>query len=213
MGLPATKLIQPFTAKDYFTFAEQQEERYEYANGQFVAMGTTSGPHNEIVLNFATTLKAQTRKKGCKVYAESVALEVAQNGKYYLPDVMLTCDERDQEDRKLKRYPSVVIEVLSASSVKRDRGEKLQAYLKLASLQHYLLVSQDQIRVEIFSRGEAGIWQYQNLEGLEAVIHLTSPVLEISLAELYEEVALNSEEETSEEETSEDSEVEDSATP
>ena len=195
MGLPAIKLTPPFTAVDFLRFAEKQVERVEYENGRFVAMGTTSGPHNEIVLNLAGILKSLSRKKGCKVYVESVSLEVEKDGKYYLPDVMLTCDARDHADRKLKRYPSLVAEVLSATSVKRDRGEKLQAYLKLASLQHYLLLSQDQIRVEVFSRGAEGNWLYQSLEGLNQTLHLSQPELSIPLASLYEEVELIPEEE------------------
>ncbi|MGB3616526.1 MAG: Uma2 family endonuclease [Catalinimonas sp.] len=70
---------------------------------------------------------------------ESVALKVDAAERYYLPDVMLTCDERDRADRRFKRHPSLVAEVISPSSVRRDREARFSAYLRLPTLRYYVL--------------------------------------------------------------------------
>ena len=100
----------------------------------------------------------------------------------YYPDVLVTCDESD-DDTYVKRKPRLILEVLSDSTEAIDRGEKLRNYLKLTSLQGYVLVSQNEPRLEMFRREENG-WRYEVKEAGEA---LTLPCLGLTLNvdELY----------------------------
>lgn len=190
MGLPAMKQTL-LTSEEYLKISASAEERYEFESGELVAMWRSSGVHSELVINAASEVKRTVKGRGCKVYAESVSLSVSENT-YYLPDVMLTCDERDHADRNMKRYPGLVIEVLSPESVKRDRDKKFLAYLKIPSLQYYLLIAQDQIRIEVFSNtpGQTG-WVFHVYESLEDVIPLDQLNIELSVKAVYDDVELS----------------------
>lgn len=94
MGLPVTK-VHNYSPEEYFAISEEAESRYEYEHGKILDMGTTSEPHNDLVFNLTRLLKDATAGKGCKVQFETIRLEVEEAGKYYLPDVMLTCDAKD----------------------------------------------------------------------------------------------------------------------
>lgn len=190
MGLPAMKPTL-VTSQEYLKISASAEERYEFESGELVAMGRTSDVHSELVINSASEVKRVVKGRGCKVYAESVGLTVAENT-YYLPDVMLTCDERDHADRNMKRYPGLVIEVLSPESVKRDRDKKLLAYLKIPTLRSYLLIAQDHLRIEVYSRekDQSG-WVFHVYESLEDVISLDLLDIELSVKAVYNEVELS----------------------
>ncbi len=190
MGLPITK-EKRYTVEEYFALSEAAEERYEFEYGELVAMGRTTDTHEDLAFNAKTILKRATRKKGCKVHQESVALEVEEKGKYYLPDVMLTCDERDHANRDIKRYPGLVIEVVSKSSVKRDRDEKFKAYFSLPSLKYYLLLSQDQVKVEVFEKreGQKG-WIYDFFTEMTDVMELEQLDIQLKVGDIYDDVEL-----------------------
>lgn len=189
MGLPVTK-TQYYTPEEYFEISETAEFRYEFELGKIVAMGTTSEPHNDLVFNLTRLLKDASKGKGCKVHFETISLEVEKAGKYYLPDVMLTCDEKDHVDFKTKRYPILVIEVLSESSEIRDRGEKFHAYLRLPSLQYYLLVSQNKRKVELFAKMDSGGWAYYMFDQMNDLITLDKIGIELTVSDIYQGVVI-----------------------
>lgn len=178
------------TSQEYLKFSAAAEERYELESGELIAMKRTSDVHEELAFNAASEVKKLVKGKNCKAYAVSVGLSVSENT-YYLPDVMLTCDERDHADRNMKRHPSLVIEVLSPESVKRDRDKKFLAYLKIPTLRYYLLIAQDHIRIEVYSRekDQSG-WAFHVYESLEEVIPLDLLDIELSVKAVYDEVEL-----------------------
>lgn len=108
---------------------------------------------------------------------------------YTYPDVVIACDgafEDDQDDTLLN--PIVVFEVLSHSTEAYDRGKKFAAYQTLASLQEYLLVSQDQPRIEHFIRQPHGDWTLKVIESLEGTVHILSVPVALPLARVYARV-------------------------
>ncbi|MEL6135584.1 MAG: Uma2 family endonuclease [Bacteroidota bacterium] len=189
MGEAAIKQKR-YTPTEYFEISSGAEYRLEYEEGQILNMGNTSDAHSELMINTASSLKQAVRGKGCKVYAETVSLEVAEGKKYYLPDVMLTCDARDHADRLMKRYPSLVAEVVSPSSTLRDREEKFAAYLKLSTIKYYLLIAQDQVRIEVFGKGTDKAWEFQYYEKMSEIIPLPHIGIELKVADIYEDVTL-----------------------
>jgi Uma2 family endonuclease len=103
---------------------------------------------------------------------------------YYYPDAFVTCDPRDREDRFVKRYPKLIVEVLSESTEAFDRDLKFADYQKLDSLEEYVLVSQDVRRVECRRRTADGIWETTVYQGGDRV-RLTSIDLEFECDRLY----------------------------
>lgn len=191
MGLPAMKQTL-LTSQEYLKISASAEERYEFESGELVAMGRTSDVHEDLAFNAKLALRSAVKGRNCKVHKESIALEIASENTYYLPDVMLTCDERDHADHNMKRHPGLVIEVLSPESVKRDRDKKLLAYLKIPSLRYYLLVAQDQVRIEVYSNttGQSG-WAFHVYESVDDVIPLDLLDIELSVNAVYDDIELS----------------------
>ena len=182
------------TIEEYFTWEALQEIRYEYVNGEVIAMTGGTIPHNDIALNFYTVLRPHLRARGCRVNVSDVKVQVTPQSPYYYPDVIVSCDRQDINARKCIQNPQIIAEVLSPSTSARDRGEKFTNYLKIPSLQEYLLIDSEKISVERYSRGEGRMWlYYPYTEG--DIITLSSIEFELDMALLYEGVTLVTEEE------------------
>ena len=109
-------------------------------------------------------------------------LRAAEDTIYY-PDVMVTCEP--EEDPLVENYPCLVVEVASPSTESIDRREKMLAYRKIPTLQAYLIVAQDERRVERFWRDESGEWRQGEAVG-EGFVPIPCPEAKLPLAEIYE---------------------------
>lgn len=175
---------------DYFNHEATSPIRHEYLGGQIFAMAGASEEHNRIAANLCTYLISHLRGSGCKTFISDmkVKIQVAQGTGdiFYYPDVMVTCDEQDR-DKFYKTHPCLVVEVLSPSTETIDRRDKRLNYQSLASLQEYVLVSQDQMQVEVYRRKGSGNWELERL-GANDSLQLNSVGLTLTLAEVYDEV-------------------------
>lgn len=108
----------------------------------------------------------------------------------FYPDVMVTCDPRDRETSMFKRFPKLIVEVLSKSTGAYDRGDKFLAYQALESLQEYALINTRHQRVEIFRRNDSGLWMLQSYTLKDETFELKSVDFISTFAELYEDVVL-----------------------
>ncbi len=111
---------------------------------------------------------------------------------FYYPDAFVTCDPRDREDRYVKRYPKLIAEVLSPTTENFDRGEKFEDYQQLESLEEYVLIAQNQMRVECRRRVQDASslrWETVVYEAGDAV-RLRSIGLEMPIEELYRGVSI-----------------------
>ena len=186
--------IHIFTVKEYLEQEQTSEIRHEYICGQVFAMSGGSKEHNTITLNIASRLRSHLRGGSCSVFMADMKVNIQlankniQNTKsiYYYPDVVVSCDA-DDNDRFSLDYPCLIIEVLSPSTETTDRREKLAHYRSLQSLQEYVLVSQDEIKVEVYRKDSQGNWSLTIL-GKDNELHLDSIGLTLTMAEVYEDV-------------------------
>ncbi len=188
MPRPAELFI---TAADYLALERQVETRNEYLNGRIYAMGGASLKHNRIVAGLAVALGAQLKRKPCEPFFGDMRVKVNHTGLYTYPDVVVVCGEPRLEDQHFDTLlnPTVVIEVLSASTEAYDRGDKFAHYRTLESLSDYLLVTQDKPRIEHYRRQADGQWLYSAADGLEAQIEIPTIACTLPLAEIYDRVA------------------------
>jgi Uma2 family endonuclease len=182
------------SVEEYFEMEKHSEIRHEYYDGDVFAMAETSLNHNEIIQNIAGILRPIFRPKGCKVLLESVKLEAIKHFYYPYPDLMLTCDADDMEAEYIIKKPSLIIEVLSKSSVLNDRVAKLRRYKNIPSLQYYLIVSQYEFLVEVYSRvDDSTSWLYDVYEGQNDIINFPKFDLNLSLSDIYEGIKMREE--------------------
>jgi Uma2 family endonuclease len=183
---------KPVSEEEYLRLEAQSPIRHEYVNGEMFAMTGGTLRHNTIALNIASVLRGHLRSTQCRVFINDVRVRVDRAHSYYYPDLLVSC-ARGAPAIDLNAVtvddPVLVMEVLSASTEATDRREKLLAYRTLASLSEYVLVSQDEARIEIHRRrGDIG-WERIEYSGPETV-ELTSIGLQIGMREIYEGVPI-----------------------
>ncbi|WOB43543.1 Uma2 family endonuclease [Thermoleptolyngbya oregonensis NK1-22] len=178
------------TPDDYLQLEARSPVKHEYINGEIVAMAGASDAHVTIALNAAALLRSHLRGTGCRVYISDMKVRLDACNCFYYPDVFVTCDPRDQETSIYKRFPCLIVEVLSDSTEAFDRGDKFIHYQTLNSLQEYVLINTRQQRVETFCRNSSGLWVLQSYTADQPVLQLTSIDWSGTLADLYEEVTL-----------------------
>jgi Uma2 family endonuclease len=187
-----------YTVEEYLAFERQSETKHEYFAGEIVAMAGASYEHNIIVLNAGASLHAQLRGRSCAAVPSDLRLRVSPIGPLTYPDIMVICGQPQFTDERpdMVTNPTVIIEVLSPSTEGDDRGRKFRHYRTIASLQEYVLIAQDEYRIEHYVRAENGWWRFTEATDLEASIQLESIGCTLALADVYERVTLTATEES-----------------
>ena len=172
--------------EEYVNWESTQEMRHEYCDGEVIAMAGGTRKHNRISGNAFKILDDTLADRPCEVYINDVKVQVQPRRKYFYPDVVVTCDKRDQESNFVA-FPCLIIEVLSPSTESFDRGFKFSQYRKFETLQEYVLVQVEQPIVEVFQRNEQGQWVFFEY-GLSDRLFLKSVNVEIAVSELYRQI-------------------------
>jgi Uma2 family endonuclease len=175
-------LKNPDTSEaDYLAAELLSQEKSEYAGGQVFAMAGTSIRRNRIALNTAVALNAKA-SNDCRVSISDVKFKAKQL--YYYPDVMVAC--ASNTDSHCETQPCLIVEVLSDSTEAIDRGKKMHNYQRVPELETYLLVSQSERRIDVYTRAGA-FWRFESLVD-DAEIALSCPEMRLSLAAIYARV-------------------------
>lgn len=184
--------LQPrrYQAEEYFALEAKSQVRHEFFEGEVFAMAGESIAHNLLAGNAYIALRQTLRGKKCQVLIETVQLAVEENRHYTYPDIVVSCDPRDQHESRRLYHPLLIVEVLSPSTEAYDRGLKFNQYKKLPSLRHYLLVSQKTWLVEWYQLIEPGVWSHTALvEAADAVV-IPELNLTLTLTQIYEDAGV-----------------------
>lgn len=181
--LPSSSVAQ-VSEQDYLALEKNSDSRHELVDGQVLAMAGSSKRHNTIAGNIFAHCHTALRASPCRVYSSDIKVRINHRKNYYYPDLVVGCEEADNHDYYLEQ-PYLIVEVLSDSTEKRDRTEKLLSYINIPSLQGYLLVSQDKPEADLVFRSGDGTWSVKCFEGLNASVLLPCLQTELSLAEIY----------------------------
>jgi Uma2 family endonuclease len=175
-----------YTVEEYFELEKHSDIRHEFINGKLIAMPGESVTANRIADNCGFQLRVSLNKKGYDTIRHDVRTVLENRKKYRYPDVAVA-KRAEITDSHAVRKPEILIEVTSENSVSTDRKEKLKEYTALPSLQYYLIVSQEEMFVEVYSRGEKG-WFYKVYEFPNEEIPLPYLACSLSLSDIYENV-------------------------
>jgi Uma2 family endonuclease len=176
------------TPEEYLQMEEHSDIKHEYIDGYIYAMAGALDPHVTIAGNLFAFLRNHVRGSGCRVYIADMKARIESLNRYYYPDVMVTCDQRDQETSAYKRFPCLIVEVLYNSTEAFDRGDKFADYQALETLQEYVLINTKRRRVECFRRNDEGLWVLQSYTVEDKLFQLHSINFKGTIAELYEDV-------------------------
>ena len=182
------------TPEEYLAIERQSETRSEYFNGEMFQMVGASREHNLIAVNISAELRQQLKKRECEVYSADMRTLIPSTGLYTYPDVIVVCGEPKFEGDNVDTLlnPTLIVEVLSESTEGYDRGKKFAHYRSIESLIEYLMVAQDEYKVEVYTKQSDGRWLLSaEASGLDATVELPSIGCKLMLREVYDKVAFS----------------------
>jgi Uma2 family endonuclease len=185
-AIPKTKL----TPAEYLEFERRSEIKHEYFDGEIFAMSGAKRNHNKITTNLSGLVWQHLKGKNCENYANDMRVFVPETGLYTYPDLVVVCGKPIFQDDVFDTLlnPVLLIEVLSETTESYDRGKKFQHYRSIESLQEYVLVAQDEARIEKYVRRGDGFWLLSEAVGMSAEIEFSSIECLIALREVYDKI-------------------------
>lgn len=185
-------------AEEYLAFERAAPGKHELWDGEVFAMSGASLGHNRIVRNLVRHLGNALAGMGCEVLPSDMRVRIGLRNRYVYPDVTIVCGRPQLEgEADVLRNPNLVVEVLSPSTEAFDRGDKFAGYRSLASVHEVVLVSQDERRVECYTRQLDDSWILRERTGVGAV--QLGPLAEpLPLAWIYEGVEIAEDERAAE---------------
>ena len=187
----ATPQSSYLTPEEYLQLEVNSDIKHEYIDGEVYAMAGATDTHVTIAGNIFALLLSHLRGSGCRVYISDMKVRIEQKNRFYYPDVLITCEDRDRENNTFKKFPNLIIEVLSDSTEAFDRGDKFADYRSLPSLEEYVVINTKKARIECFRRTKEGLWLLQFYELEDSQFELTSINFTGKINDVYEEVEFN----------------------
>jgi Uma2 family endonuclease len=192
--LPQSELL--YTPEEYLALERAAFERHEWLDGLIYAMAGESPQHSLISSNINAILNLQLRGKPCATYSPNMKVysrllsDVGLKGLFSYPDCMVVCGPALFHDkhRDVLINPRVVVEVLSPTTERYDRGKKFLRYQQNTTLTDYVLVAQAYPSIEHYSRQANGCWLYSVTTEMTASATLASLDCQLPLAEVYDRI-------------------------
>jgi Uma2 family endonuclease len=177
------------TAEEYLAMDRAAEFRSEFLDGEIVAMSGGSPRHSRLKVNLTIGVGTALRGTSCEVFDSDFRVRVSPR-MYTYPDLTVVCGKLKLADerRDILLNPTAIFEVLSPSTEYYDRVVKFQHYRAIESLQDYILVAQDQVRIEHYTRGDASTWTIRDYQHAEDVLRIASIGVSLPLAAIYERI-------------------------
>ncbi len=178
-----------YTPEQYLALERKAEFKSEYVNGMIIAIAGASRSHSLIVVNLSREVSRQLLGRPCETHTSDMRVRVAATGLYTYPDLVAVCGDAFFDDERTDNLlnPTVIVEVLSPSTEAYDRGEKFAHYRRIESLQEYVLVSQDKVRIESYVR-QGAQWLLSEASGLDETVRLESIGCNLTLRDIYDKV-------------------------
>ena len=185
----AEPAIKPMTLDDFLRWDDGTETHYELIGGFPVAMAPPAEAHRILSMRLGSRIDAALAgRRPCNAQLEAGVIRPDRADTYFEADIAATC-EGNEVGRQAIKDPFLIVEILSPSTERHDRRIKLPVYRQIATVQEILFIASDGLYAELHRRADAQ-WITEILRGADARVALTSVGIEISLAELYEGIAL-----------------------
>jgi len=179
-----------YTPEEYLSLERSADFKSEYLDGLIYAMAGSSPQHSAITANVIAIAVAALRGKPCQVFSSDLKVATDPHGLYAYPDLSIVCGEPQfhDEHQDVLTNPTVLVEVLSPSTEAYDRGRKFIQYQRIASLTDYILVAQEEPRLEHYARQGGNQWLLSSAAGLDGSLAIGSLGCTLRLAEIYDKV-------------------------
>lgn len=186
-----TNPIPPtISVEEYLAREQTSDQRHEFYAGRVLAQAGGSATHNRITMNTLNSLYLQLQQRPCRVYGSDMRVKVPLKQSYVYPDTTVVCGDEQFADanQEILLNPVVIIEVLSPSTERHDRGHKFEIYRSIASLQEYILIAQDTRRIDHFVRQSEKLWMFSSISEEEGELLLSSIHCVLQIEQVYRDV-------------------------
>jgi Uma2 family endonuclease len=175
------------TVEEYLAAEKLSDTKHDYLAGAVYAMAGASRAHNQVSANLLHELVSQLRGKKCMALGGDMRLRIRKPGAsfYYYPDVTVDCSGSKEDEVE---EPTVIFEIISPSTDRADRGDKLVNYQLLPSMKAYVLVDQFRPVISLYERGDSGEWKFQIVQGLDSTLNLPAIECSLELKAIYDRV-------------------------
>ncbi|PWQ96020.1 Uma2 family endonuclease [Leucothrix pacifica] len=181
---PLANQLSYIDPTDYLTGERNSEVKHEYVQGKVYAMAGAALNHNRIVRNLSSLLWNQMQDQPCEPVTGDMLLKTAED-KYRYPDLMVVCEDDESTDDYVRENPTLIVEVLSASTRRVDKTDKHREYLELPSVQEYVLIEQDFVEIAVWRR--SANWQVTYYY-LDQDVTFESVGITLSVGDIYQRV-------------------------
>jgi len=175
----------PMTVQEFLAWEQRQELRWEFDGFAPVAMTGGTDAHEAIGGTLRALLYDRLKGKRCRVRGPTLKIEVA--GRIRYPDAFVFCTPAPGSATVIKD-PVVVFEVLSPSTSRADRIDKLREYRATTSIQRYVILEPDGIAATVYTRGGED-WIVRPLVAGD-LLEMPEIDVVIPLSEIYADVEL-----------------------
>jgi Uma2 family endonuclease len=183
--------ILKYTAEEYLELEEASLEKNEFYKGEIFAMAGGSIEHNQITRNTMSLIDGYLSKEhNCQIFTSDLKIHAITNSLFTYPDLSIVCGKIEtlENKRKIVTNPSVLIEVLSATTQDYDRGAKFKLYRNIESLKEYILISSLETLVEKYDKQADGSWVLHEYKKETDTYTITSIDLLMTVKDLYRNV-------------------------
>ncbi|OWY22092.1 Uma2 family endonuclease [Sphingobacteriales bacterium UPWRP_1] len=185
---------QTLTAEEYLSAERaairEKKGKHEFFNGEIISISGATINHNIIAMNLYLLLGMVRKDKNISVFSSDLRIFNPINNSFCYPDVCVVqgAPQMTDNNRDILLNPLLLIEVLSESTEKYDRGDKLKIYRSIPSVREYVLIAQDTCGIESYFKTDAGEWLYSEISDAAGQFTFQSIGLQIAVSQVYEGV-------------------------
>ncbi len=181
----AMQIKQMMTVADYLAWEEWQELKHEYIDGEIIEMSGGTRIHSRLIVNLTLALNRQLEYPAYLIHSSAMRVRI-DISRYVYPDLsVVSGQERMEDERELTLLnPVLVVEVTSPTSARRDRVDKLGYYFDVPSIAVYLIIDQDRVHAELYTRAADG-WRSRAFSSRDEVMPVAALNCELPLAAIY----------------------------
>jgi Uma2 family endonuclease len=178
-----------YTPEEYLKMERRSATKSEFFDGKILANAASNRSNNLIATNATIAIGSRLQGQKCEIYVNDMRVKLSSKHICY-PDVVIVNGVPSFIDNAFDTLvnPTVVIDILSKNTSFQDKTEKLECYLALTSIREYLIIKEDEMRVEHYFKQNPKQWIYRIYDAREDVISVDSVNCKVSLAEIYAQI-------------------------
>jgi Uma2 family endonuclease len=175
------------TYEDFMKLSEESENRYEFIDGEVYLLASPSFDHQKIIVELLNVMYQWFKGKKCRPLTSpfDVTLQKEDYKNVVQPDIVVICDEENVNEKG--RYfgtPSLVVEVLSESTQRKDMLKKLNLYI-YSGVKEYWIVNPFNKEIYIYYYADCDIKDYKVYKGFDTAQSIAFPGLGANLVEVF----------------------------